>query len=204
MSDCQCHVEITTADQRKTLIVLLGINAIMFVVEILAGIYAQSSGLIADGIDMLADALVYAVALYAVGRSATAKQDAAWLSGWFQILIGIAVAVDVIRRSLVGSEPISEFMIAIGTLALLANLACVLLIAKHRHEAIHMRASWIFSRNDLLANLGLITGGILVWQLGSAWPDLLIGGLISAVVIKGGWAILSEVKQERSVSETSP
>lgn len=203
MSNCQCGIEITEKSQRKTLIILLLINFLMFCVEIVGGLIAQSSGLIADAMDMLADALIYLVALYAIGHSIAAKQRGAWLSGLFQILLGLAVAGDVLRRSLMGSEPESSLMIVLSAVALVANLVCVILIAKHRHEEVHMRASWIFSKSDLLANLGvMISGGLVMW-LGKAWPDLLIGGLISLLVMNGGRSILKDVRQERLRSDTA-
>jgi len=196
MSSCDCHIEARDAEQRKTLIILLLINGAMFIAEIIGGVIAQSTGLIADAMDMLADALVYAIGLYAIGRSAAAKNHAARLSGIFQILLGLGVAVDIARRSLLGSEPESWLMIGISSVALIANFICVVLIAKHRHQEIHMRASWIFSKNDLLANLGVIIGGLLVMWLDESWPDLVIGALICLLVINGGRTILKDVRQQ--------
>lgn len=104
-----------------------------------------------------------------MGRSATAKVHAALLSGGFQILLALGVAFDVLRRALFGSEPVSELMMAVGTLALAANLVCLALLAKHRDGKVHMRASWIFSVNDVLANLGVILSGLIVFVIGSRW-----------------------------------
>lgn len=177
--------------------VLLAINATMFVVEIVAGWLAESTGLIADSLDMLADATVYGISLHAVGRSATAKRRAALLSGGFQILLAAGVGVEVVRRAAVGSDPVSVPMMAVGALALAANLTCLALLAKHRDGEVHMRASWIFSVNDVLANLGVILGGLLVLLLGSRWPDLAIGGAIALLVLWGGIRILRDARSER-------
>ena len=145
--------------EKKTLVVVLVINAGMFVVEIITGLISESTALIADSLDMLADASVYGLGLYAVGRSLAHKTRAAMTSGVLQILLGGLVLADILRRLLVGSEPLSIFMIGIGLLALTANITCLVLIAKYRRGEIHMRATWIFSRNDVIANLGIILGG---------------------------------------------
>lgn len=196
MSDCECHVGIKDKSQKRTLIILLLINAAMFVIEFSLGWYAQSTGLIADSIDMLADATVYGIGLYAVGRSVTHKARAALTSGWFQLALGLLIIFDVIRRTIAGSEPVSTLMIGVGIVALIANIICLRLIEQHRQGEVHMRASWIFSRNDVIANAGVISGGLLVWLLDSRWPDLLIGTLISVVILKGAQHIIRDARQE--------
>lgn len=187
--------------ERRTLLALLGINAVMFLVEAVAGWLGQATGLVADSLDMLADASVYAIALYAVGRSRSLQTKAAALSGALQIALGVLVAVDVVRRFVVGSEPMSLLLIGIGLVALAANLACLALISKHREGGIHMRASWIFSANDVIANIGVIIAGALVWLLGSRIPDLVIGAIIAAVVLRGGVRILLDVRTERAEAD---
>ena len=198
MTDCGCELEAEGDAQRTTLRVVLAINAAMFVVEIVAGVLASSTGLIADSLDMLADATVYGIALFAVGRAATAKVNAALFSGGFQILLALGVAFDVVRRALFGSEPVSELMMAVGTLALVANLACLALLAKHRDGEVHMRASWIFSVNDVLANLGVILSGLIVFVIGSRWPDLIVGAAITVLVLRGGIRIIREARNEQA------
>jgi len=179
------------------LLILLSINALMFVVEFALGLASESTALIADAMDMLADALVYGISLYAVGRAAYAKVKAAMFSGGVQILLGIGVIIDVARRFIVGSEPESLLMISVGFLALIANLFCLVLISKHREGEIHMRASWIFSKNDVIANIGVILGGVLVAVLASPFPDLIIGVIISTIVIKGGILIIKDAVAEK-------
>jgi Co/Zn/Cd efflux system component len=197
MSGCDCEVEIKNKEQSSVLIILLGINAFMFLVEITLGILSESTALIADSLDMLADATVYGIGLYAVGRPLLAKIRAAHISGVFQIILGASVSVDVFRRFFLGSEPDSLFMIAVGIAALVANVICLQLIAKHREGEVHMRASWIFSKNDVIANLGIIIGGLLVYTLESRYPDLLIGLAISIIVIRGGIQIFKDASNEK-------
>lgn len=177
-------------DEARTLRVLLVINAAMFGVEAAAGWLAESTGLIADSLDMLADAMVYGLSLYAVGKPAGAKLRAAHLSGVFQGVLALGVLGDVARRLATGSAPEPPAMIGVSILALAANVGCLLLIARHRHGGAHMRASWIFSTNDVLANLGVIAAGALVAWTGSQLPDLAVGVAIGVLVLAGAVRIL--------------
>jgi Co/Zn/Cd efflux system component len=190
------------AGETKTLVLLLSINALMFLVELVAGWIAQSAGLVADSLDMLADAGVYTVALLAVGSTRRRKTRAAAVSGIIQLALASGLAIEIARRARHGSEPMSLLMILISALALVANAACVLLLRKHRHGEIHMRASWIFSTTDVQVNLGVMAAGLLVLVTGSAWPDLAIGSVVCALVVRGGVRILRQVKA--SYAEDQP
>ncbi|MDX1578341.1 MAG: cation transporter [Gemmatimonadota bacterium] len=176
---------------------LLVINAAMFVVEAVGGWLGESTGLLGDSIDMLADAGVYAISLYAVGRSERAKSGAALGSGIFQMALAGFVLAEVVRRALVGSEPVSVLMMTVGGLALAANVTCLKLISRYRKGEVHMRASWVFSRNDVLVNLGVIAGGGLVALTGSRIPDLVIGAFVSLAVFRGGVRIVRDATSER-------
>ncbi len=198
MPDCHCECkDAANKLERRTLWTLLVINGVMFVAEAVAGWWGESTGLLADSLDMFADASVYGMALYAVGRSRRLQASAATASGVLQIALGLCALFEVVRRFLYGSEPGSTLMIAVGALALIANVTCLMLISKHRDGGVHMRASWIFSANDVIANLGVIISGILVMSLGSRLPDLIIGAVISAVVLRGGVQILREAREAR-------
>ncbi len=198
MAGCDCEVEIKDKSERHVLVALLLINGVMFVAEFAVGWWAQSTALIADAFDMLADAMVYGVGLYAVGRSLLVKAHAAHISGSLQILLGLLVLVDIVRRLIVGSEPVSTLMMGMGVIALIANVTCLVLIARHREGEVHMRASWIFSKNDVIANLGVILAGGLVAWTGSRLPDLVIGLLVALIVIRGGVLILQDAKATRA------
>ena len=197
MSGCGCEVEIKDQSQRQVLYWLLGINATMFVIEMGIGLLADSTALIADSLDMLADAVVYGIALYAIGKSLLHKANAARISGFFQMALGVLIIIDIVRRSIYGSEPVSGLMMAMGAVALVANVICLVIIRKQRNEEVHMRASWIFSANDVIANLGVIFAGVLVFWLDSRWPDLVIGVIVSCVVLRGAKMILEDAGNER-------
>lgn len=188
--------DIAPSVEAKTLKYLLGINLTMFFVEIILGIYAESTGLLADGLDMLADSFVYGLSLYVVGKSIAMKHKAAYFSGIMQISLGLVCLIEVGRKLYFGSEPLSNYMIVVSVIALFANLWCLALIHKHKDGEVHMKASWIFSANDVIVNTGVILSGVLVYFLKSNIPDLLIGGIVSLVVIRGGISIikLSKIK----------
>jgi len=178
------------ASEARTLWVLLAINALMCVIEMVAGWWADSAGLISDGVDMFADAAVYGVALYAVGRGTRHKISTAKLAGALQLVLALAALGEVSRRAVAGSFPEEWTMVSISLLALAANIACLILISRHRQGGVHMRASYIFSANDVLANLGVIIAGILVAMTGSPIPDWMIGTAIGVLVLVGALRIL--------------
>lgn len=178
------------AAEARTLWILLAINGAMFFIELVVGLIAQSTGLIADSLDMFADAAVYGLALYAVGRAAQMKTRAAHLAGWLQLILAIGALSEVVRRFIFGSEPVSGVMMAMGLLALAANVTSLVLISRKRGRGAHMKASYIFSANDVIANLGVIAAGVLVAWTGSPYPDLAIGTVIGLVVMNGARRIL--------------
>lgn len=196
MPDCGCDFEATNDEQRQTLRLVLAINAVMFVAELVAGLLADSTGLIADSLDMLADASVYAISLFAVGRAANVRSTAATISGVLQMTLGAVVMIEAVRRFYGEAEPIGGTMIGIGFVALVANAVCLRLLWKHRGGDVNFRASFIFSTNDVIANIGVIVSGALVLWTGSQFPDLAIGMLISLVVFRGGVKIFGEARRE--------
>ena len=187
--------------EHRVLRQVLGINAFMFIVELVAGLAVNSIGLVADAFDMLADAVVYGLALHASSRATTGHVVAARLSGVMQVMLGVGVLAESLRRFVVGSEPVGAVMIGLGAAALIANVTCLVLMSRFRHGRIHMRAAWIFSSNDVLANLGVIIAGALVAVLDSRLPDLFIGGAIALLVVRGGLWILLQAASESASRE---
>ncbi|GJL76592.1 MAG: hypothetical protein NMNS02_26980 [Nitrosomonas sp.] len=176
--------------EATTLKWLLAINATMFFVELSVGWFAQSTALMADSLDMFADAAVYGLALYAVGHSARMKLRVAHLSGWIQVVLALGALSEVFRRFVFGSEPVSTLMMSFGLVALIANTICLILISRNKEGGAHMKASWIFSANDVIANLGVILAGLLVALTNSPYPDLVIGLIIGLIVLNGACRIL--------------
>jgi Co/Zn/Cd efflux system component len=174
----------------RTLRLVLAINAVMFVGELALAWVAQSAGLLADSLDMFADAAVYGLALYAVGRSATLRIRIAHLAGWLQAALAVGALIEVVRRFTFGSEPQAPLMMMVAGVALLANVACLWLVSRHREGGAHMKASVIFSANDVIANVGVIVAGGLIAWTGSRYPDLVVGAAIATIVLIGARRIL--------------
>ncbi|RZK26884.1 MAG: cation transporter [Flavobacterium sp.] len=177
--------------QRKLLWQILLINLSLFALEMVTGLVSNSMGLVADSLDMLADGIVYALALFAVGGTALLKGKVAKVSGYLQILLAVGGFIEVIRRFF-GYSDVPEFktMIIISLIALTGNAICLYLLQKSRSNEAHMQASMIFTSNDVIVNLGVILAGILVYSTGSKFPDLIIGVVVFAVVGRGALKIL--------------
>ncbi len=170
---------------------VLGINFFFFLLEFFMGIFSDSMGLIADSLDMLADSLVYGLALLAVGGSLARKRRTARWSGYFQLFLAVLGLVEVVRR-FVGLEAIPAFgwMVGISLLALLGNGLSLYLLQKTQSREVHIRASLIFTSNDIIINLGVILAGLLVYLSGSPYPDLVIGLIVFGIVARGAYRIL--------------
>jgi Co/Zn/Cd efflux system component len=181
----------STRSQSKLLWTVLIINFAFFIVEISTGLISKSMGLIADSLDMLADSFVYGLSLIAVGGTVLKKKRIAKYAGYFQITLAIIGIVEVIRRFL-GYEalPVFSTMIIVSVFALIANGICLYLLQKSKSQEAHMRASMIFTSNDIIINLGVITAGVLVNWLHSGIPDLIIGIIVFGLVIQGAFRIL--------------
>ena len=203
MTDCGCHHEAKNAQERRILTIALVLNAAMAVIGGVAGWIGQSTGLLADALDMLSDATAYAIGLAAIGRGARFKANAAWLSGSVLLVLGLGVLVEVGRRIFQGAEPLSGWMIGTACLSLVVNLTVLRLLAPLKSGEVHLRATWIFTRADVVANVGVILAGVLVLVLGSPYPDYGIGTLIGLYVIKEALEILSDARNARSESKSS-
>lgn len=196
MSDCGCrNAEANTLAQRRVLRIALILNTIMFVAETSVGVLTHSSGLIADGLDMLADAAAYAIALVAVMRDDRFKASAARMSGVFLLLLGVGVIVDAGRRFIGGELPEGLWMIGASTVALAINVIVLRLLADQRHDAVHMRAAWIFTRADVLANAAVIFSGLAVLVTHIRQFDAVVGAAIGAYVVREALEILRDAKE---------
>lgn len=199
---CECtQVSAQTQQERDTLRIALALNALMFVVGLSAGLWAQSTGLIADSFDMLADASAYALALLAVTRGALFKQNAARWSGWLLLILGAGIVGDVIRRGLWGSEPQGLVMMTFSVVSLIVNVYVLNLLDRFRHGEVHLRATWVFTRMDVIANLGVFVSGAIVLLTQLRYADLLIGLIIGLYVMKEARDILRDAAQAKCASD---
>ena len=180
------------SNQKKLLWTVLGTNFTFFLIEMTTGIISKSMGLVADSLDMLADSFVYGISLFAVGGTLTRKKQIAKLAGYFQITLAIIGFIEVLRRFF-GDEKLPDFwtMIIISIFALIANGICLYILQRSKSkEEVHMKASMIFTSNDVIINLGIIVAGLLVNWLNSSKPDLIIGTIVFVLVIQGAFRIL--------------
>jgi len=201
VTNCGCKPTQTEAqEQSRILWTALTLNALMFVTEVAGGIAIDSTGLVADGLDMLSDACAYAIALAAIGRSSRFKANAAWISGMLLLVLGAGLVADVIRRMFEGGSPQGIWMIAISLPALAVNIIVLRMLAKQRSAEVHMRAAWIFTRADVIANAAVILSGIAVAVTQIRYFDLAIGAAIGAYVIREALEIWRETRQAKSAS----
>lgn len=197
MSNCGCHSQANTKEERKILTIALILNASMFVVGLIAGFLAQSTSLIADSFDMLADAAAYTIALLAIGRSLRFKANAAAFSGSLLFFLGVGLLVEVVRRAWLGSSPEGITMIVVACISLIVNSYVLQKISQFRHGEVHLRATWLFTRADIVVNLSVLVSGLLVALTHSSYPDLIVGFAIGLYVIKEALEILKSAKQTK-------
>jgi len=180
MDEC-CEVREIPREQRRTLQIVLVINAAMFLTESVAGVLAHSTALFADSLDMLGDAIVYGFSLYVIGRGIAWQARTALLKGLIMAAFGIGLLVQVAFKITRGVTPTVEVMGVVGTLAFAANLWCLALLWRRRGDDINMRSAWICSRNDVIGNVAVLVAAGAVAATGSPWPDIVIGLLVASV-----------------------
>lgn len=179
-------------DQRRVLTIVLAINAVMFVGEFGAGVIAGSVALMADAVDMLGDAMVYGLSLYALDRSERWRNGAAVVKGLVILAFGVGVLVQVGLRLQYGVPPSSSTMGIVGALALAANLICLALLWRFRKQDINMSSTFECSRNDVISNVGVLAAAAGVAVFHSPWPDIAIGLLIAVLFLRSAYTVLSQ------------
>ena len=184
------------ADQRRVLVTVLVINAIMFLLEFGAGIVAGSTALMADAADMLGDALVYGVSIYALAKSARWKAGAALFKGLLILALGVGIVVNVAAKIASGVPPSSALMLLFGGLALAANLVCFRLLWRFRRHDVNMASTFECSRNDLVSNVGVLIAAVGVAAFSSPWPDIVIGSAMALWFLRSAAKVITEAGRE--------
>ncbi|MFY3383287.1 MAG: cation transporter [Burkholderiales bacterium RIFCSPHIGHO2_12_FULL_65_48] len=188
-------LDASNATDRKILLTVLLINLGQSAAGIGFGVWASSTALMGAGLDNLADASVYAVSLYAVGRAALVKVRAARLSGLLLIGLAVLLLVEVLRRFSGGEAPVGPAMMAMAAANAALNLICLRLLRRHRGDDVNFKASAIFTSNDSIVNGAIVLSGILVMWLGSNIPDLILGVVVAGIAANGGREILREAAE---------
>lgn len=190
--DKACAVEALRESQGSTLRTVLLINAVMFVVELAAGLFAGSTALLSDSLDNLGDAMTYGLSIYAISKSPRTKAKVALFKGVLILAAALFVLVQVGYRVAYGGTPLFEAMGIVSVLALIGNSTCLALLWKHRTADVNMSSVWECSRNDIVGNLAVFIAAAAVWLTGTRWPDLVVGLFLSL------WLIASSVRVLRS------
>lgn len=200
MADCcndkACEIDALRGRQSSTLKIVLAINAVMFIVELAAGLLGHSVSLVADSLDMLGDALVYGFSLYVVARGAAMKAKVALFKGVIMAAFGFLVLAQAIYRIIVPQLPVFETIGVIGLLALAANGVCFYLLWRHRADDINMSSVWLCSRNDIIANISVLFAAAGVWLTHSGWPDILVGLALAALFLRSAVHVLNNAIKE--------
>ena len=199
MSDHCCHAKgedlallSRREDIRRVLIIVLAINGLMFLLEFTAGVIAHSAALMADSMDMLGDALVYGVSLYALDRSLRWRAGAALFKGAFILVLGLGVLVQIGMKMMYGVPPSSTLMLVFGALALAANLVCLRLLWRFQADNVNLSSTFECSRNDVIANTGVIAAAGLVAFFQSPWPDIAVAVVIAFLFLRSAFRVTVE------------
>lgn len=202
MREC-CEVQPVHDDQRRVLRLVLAVNAAMFLIELVAGLAARSTALLADSADMLGDAMVYGFSLYAVARGPVWQARAALLKGGIMGAFAVGIAAEVAAKLARGVTPSAEVMSGVGALALAANGAVLLALWRHRADDLNMRSVWLCSRNDVAANGGVLLAALGVALTGSAWPDVATGLAIAALFATSALGVIRAALRRPAPSPAS-
>jgi cation diffusion facilitator family transporter len=190
--DKSCEIDALREKHAHVLAIVLAINATMFLIEGMAGWFANSTSLMADALDMLGDALVYGLSLYVLRKDLKQRAKVALAKGGFMLLFGLFVLGDALYKVTKPAIPDAQIMGAIGVLALTANLICFFLLYTHKEDNLNMSSTWLCSRNDLFANLGVLIAAGLSYIYLSKWPDIFIGIAIALLFLKSSLHVTKE------------
>lgn len=190
--DKSCEITAMRESHARVLWIVLAINALMFFVEGWAGMLAHSTSLLADALDMLGDALVYGFSLFVLARSARWQAGAALAKGGFMLAFGLGVFAEAIYKVFHPVMPGVETMGIVGAIALGANLVCFFLLYRHRGDNLNMSSTWLCSRNDLIANVGVLLAAGGSYLLVSRWPDIVVGCIIASLFLGSAFKVLSQ------------
>ena len=186
--------------QRTVLWIVLGINAVLFVVEFGVGWWARSTALLADSLDMLGDAFVYAFSLWVLNRGTRWRARAALSKGVVQLVFGLVVLSQAAWRAFDGTPPVADAMALMALVALAGNTWAFALLWRHRSDDINMTSTWLCSRNDLVANAAVLAAAAAVWQLDSVWPDVIVGVAIAVLFLRTARDVIRDARNELTES----
>lgn len=184
-------------DYKRRLWVVIALNATMFIVEMTAGHLAKSQALQADALDFAGDALTYGISLAVIGASVRARTNAALFKGISLLLMGLWVFGSTVYRVFYVGVPTAEIMGLVGFLALLTNLASVLLLVRYKDGDANIRSVWLCSRNDAIGNVAVMFAALGVWGTATGWPDLIVATIMAGLFLSSAFQIVRQALAER-------
>lgn len=190
------NVSHTTPAYRRALGIVIALNLGYGAVEIVGGFVANSQALKADALDFLGDGSITAAAFLALSWTAVTRANAALAQGLFLAMLGLGVLASTIYRFFLLGQPKAELMGLFGIVALVVNVAAALVLLPHRKGDSGVRAVWIFSRNDAIGNIAVVSAAVLVWLTGTPWPDLVVAFGIAALFVHGAWEIIVGARRD--------
>ena len=199
-----CGVEALRDKQRGTLQAVLAINAVMFLVIVIAAQFAKSTALFADSLDNLGDAMTYGLSLMVVASGTSAKAKVALFKGGLILLAAMVVALQILYKIMNPGTPIFELMGAFSLVALVANSICLGLLWRHRNEDVNMSSVWECSRNDIATNLSVFIAAGAVWVFGSGWPDIIVATALVALLLKSSANVITSALKELEGAREQP
>lgn len=192
--DKSCEITALREKHRRVLQIVLAINTVMFVVESISGWMARSTSLLADALDMFGDAMVYAMSLYVLARTEREQGMVALFKGAIMLAFGLGVLIEAAYKAIHPVMPEAATMGAVGALALAANLLCFFLLYTHREDNVNMSSTWLCSRNDLFANVGVLLAALASYMLASRWPDIIVGALIAVLFASSALRVIQQAR----------
>lgn len=192
------------ADYRRVLRLALLVNALMFAVEMAAGVQAGSLALRADALNFLAHALNYGVSLWVLGRALEWRSWAAVVKGLSLGALGLWVLGSAVWNAAAGVLPDAPVVGLVGLLALAANVSVAALLFAGRRGGATMRSVWLCSRNDALGNVAVMMAAAGVWSTGTGWPDLIVAAGIAGLSLAAAASVLQQAAGELRAAHGAP
>ena len=191
-------------DYQRRLWIVIAINAVMFVVEMVMGHLAGSRALQADALDFLGDTLTYGISLAVIGASLRIRATAALAKGFSLLAMGLWVFGSTVYSIFILGTPQAGVMGIVGFLALLANVASVLLLINYKDGDANVRSVWLCSRNDAIGNVAVMIAALGVWGTSTGWPDLIVAGIMATLFLSSAAQILTQALREWRLQEVTP
>lgn len=202
---CHSHSNFDGASPqyKRVLLIVILINASMFVIELSYGIIGQSQALKADALDFLGDSATYALSLWAIGRSVETRGNVAMIKGISLLIMAMWVMTSTIYYMFFSNSPSAPIMTGVALAALTANLVSVVLLMKFRDGDANIRSVWLCSRNDAIGNIMVLLAAGVIFMINSPWPDLVVALILSGLFANSAFQIIRQARSERIAESRS-